>query len=179
MNFQDTHNFLNSFINNENRLDQLKSGSFKLEAIKVLLDAFGNPQDSFKIIHVAGSKGKGSICAMTAQILKEAGFRVGLYTSPHIYDYSERIRILDVKETTNSNNSLFCDAICPEDLCDLVSETKSKIEYVGSLRAIQRLTFYEVFTALAFYYFSKKNIDFAVVETGLGGVWMRQILLIQ
>ena len=82
----------------QNAIEKLTSkGMFTielgLERIKAVLEHFGNPQDSLKCIHVAGTNGKGSTCAMLESILREAGFKTGLYTSPHIYDYTERIKI--------------------------------------------------------------------------------------
>ena len=75
----------------------LKQGKFnislELGRIKTVLSMLGNPQNSLKIIHVAGTNGKGSVCTMLASVLKEAGYKTGLYTSPHIFDYTERIKI--------------------------------------------------------------------------------------
>ncbi len=89
--------YLESFVNHEIHLGQMTSDAFKIERVVQLLQRLGSPQKDLKIIHVAGSKGKGSTCALTASILKEAGYKVGLYTSPHINHYRERIRILSSK----------------------------------------------------------------------------------
>lgn len=119
-----------------------------LERIEMLLSKLGDPHLKFKSIHVAGTNGKGSTCAIIASILKAAGFKVGLYTSPHLLDYTERIKI-------NGNNI-------------------PKKEFIRGLTLVKKLstyqpTVFEVLTAVAFWYFAKKKIDYAVVEVGLGG----------
>ena len=122
-----------------------------LERIEKILQLLNNPQDNFKIIHIAGTNGKGSVCAITAKILECAGFKTALYISPHLIDYTERMKINGVD-------------ISKEDFArtlSLVIETadKNKIE----------LTEFEILTACAFKYFSDQKVDFAVIETGLGG----------
>ena len=95
MNSLEAKQYLDLFINYELKSDTAYASSFKLDRVRKLLDLLGNPQKKLKIIHVAGTKGKGSTCAFTAFILKNAGYKIGLYTSPHLNDYKERIRILD------------------------------------------------------------------------------------
>ena len=122
-----------------------------LERIERLMKALGDPQLRFQSIHVAGTNGKGSTCAMIASILKEAGHKVGLYTSPHLFDYPERIKI-------NGNDI-------------------SRRDFERGLAKIRKIsrawpeqpTVFEVLTALAFWYFAEKKIDYAVVEVGMGG----------
>jgi len=114
-----------------------------LERIEDLMSKLGKPK--FKAIHIAGTNGKGSVAAMLAQILREDGKTVGLYTSPHLVDFRERIRI---------NGRL----IPKEDVVSLVKKIKP---------LVKEHTFFEIITAMAFLYF--KDVDFAVIETGLGG----------
>lgn len=114
----------------------------------------GNPQSSLRTIHIAGTKGKGSACAFIASILREAGFKVGLYTSPHLIDVRERIRIGE--------------KITKKDFARLIEKIKP---YAEKLRETElgRLSYYEILTACAFLYFKQAKVDFAVLETGLGG----------
>lgn len=120
-----------------------------LERIENLLDHLGNPHHNLKAFHVAGSNGKGSTASFIASILMEAGFKVGLYTSPHYVRFNERIKINGVEIDDNYiANFIF-----------------SLEEYIDTYEP----TFFEVTTALAFKYFSEADIDFAVIETGLGG----------
>src|SRR3989338_10555787 len=92
--------YIDSFINFEKIPRYQYASSFRLERMIAFLDELGNPHKGLNIIHVAGSKGKGSTCAITAYILKEAGYKVGLYTSPHLMDTRERIRVLCQKPET-------------------------------------------------------------------------------
>jgi len=120
-----------------------------LENIKKFLDLLGNPQDCLKTFHIAGSNGKGSTCSFIASILSEAGFKTGLYTSPHFVKFNERIKINNIQ----INN-------------EFVAEFLTKhFDYILA----NGLTFFEVTTALAFVYFKESNVDYAVIETGLGG----------
>lgn len=120
-----------------------------LENIKSLCNYLGNPQDELKIIHLAGTNGKGSTCNMLSAILQSAGYKVGLFTSPHLIDFRERIRV---------------DGVCisEEWVVSFVNEHKSHFD---SLNA----SFFEWTTALAFEYFKYSLTDVVVLETGLGG----------
>ncbi len=135
------------------------SYDFDLARIKKYLAAIGNPQDKIKTIHVAGTNGKGSVCAYISEILRRAGYRAGLYTSPHLLDVRERIRI---KGSTAAERSA-------------EGEMIPKRYFSGFIRNYRRaggkfrLTYFELLTAMAFKYFYDKNVDFAVIETGLGG----------
>lgn len=122
-----------------------------LERISAVLELLGNPQDRLKCFHVAGTNGKGSVCAIIASVLKEAGMTVGLYTSPHIFDYTERIKINGVD-------------ISKEDFARLVFEVCG----VADKNNIH-LTEFEILTAVMFKYFAERNVDVVVLETGLGG----------
>lgn len=156
--------YLESFVNFEKISSYRYKKFIKLERIKEFLALLGNPQDDFKCIHVAGTKGKGSTCAFITYILKEAGYKVGFYTSPHLADLRERIRILPGKEKTE-----FEGMIPRRALKSLVEKVKPKIEEYNRNSRFGPLTFFEVYTALALVYFKENKIDFAVLETGLGG----------
>ncbi len=126
-----------------------------LENIKYLLSLLGDPHKKLKIIHVAGTNGKGSTSSYIHSILKEAGYRVGLYTSPYLEEFTERMRI-------NGEN------IPKDKLANVTAIVKEKIE--GMVKeGKNHPTEFEVVTAIAFYYYAKENIDFLVLEVGLGG----------
>ena len=122
-----------------------------LERISKALELLGNLQDNLKIIHVAGTNGKGSVCAILSKILTSAGYKTGLYTSPHILEYTERIKI-------NQRN------ILKSDFADLID----KVSKVAKTNDIY-LTEFELLTAVAFKYFADKEVDICILETGLGG----------
>lgn len=125
-----------------------------LENITFLMNKLGNPQNEFKTVHVAGSDGKGSTSAMIHSILMKNGFKTGLYTSPHVVRFNERIRI-DRNEITDAELSKYIAELKP-----IVEEMK--------LRQMN-CTFFEVTTAIAFLYFRDEKVDYAVIEVGLGG----------
>ncbi len=122
-----------------------------LERISAVLDLLGNPQEKLKCIHVAGTNGKGSVCAIIASILTEAGMKTGLYTSPHIFEYTERIKINGC-EISQDDFAKYIFEIC--EIAD-----KNDIH----------LTEFEILTAVMFKYFSDNNVEVVVLETGLGG----------
>ena len=115
----------------------------------LLADYLQNPERNIKAIHVAGTNGKGSTSHLLASVLQEAGYKVGLYTSPHLKDFRERIKI---------NGS----TISEEFVCDFIAENKSFFE-------ANQLSFFEMTVGLAFDYFNKQNIDIAIIEVGMGG----------
>jgi len=124
-----------------------------LEKTREILSLVGNPHRQLRCIHVAGTNGKGSVSAMIASILKAHGFRVGLFTSPHLVSFTERIKV-DDREITES------------EVADLTDEVRGKIDqYDKELNP----TFFEVVTAVAFVYFIRQRVDWVVVETGMGG----------
>ncbi|MDI6727302.1 MAG: folylpolyglutamate synthase/dihydrofolate synthase family protein [Thermodesulfovibrionales bacterium] len=125
-----------------------------LEKTGIILSRLGNPHKDFLSIHVAGTNGKGSVSAMTASVLMVHGFKVGLFTSPHLVSFTERIRI---------NN----EQISESDVVSLTEEIRSKISDLKS--QIPEPTFFEFVTAMAFLYFSRVCVDWAVIETGMGG----------
>ena len=118
-----------------------------LNRIHKALETLGNPQDDLQYIHVAGTNGKGSVCTMLESILREAGYKTGLYTSPHIYDYTERIKIDGINISKEVFASLF--------------EEVNKLDV--------HLTEFEILTVIMFLYFKRNNVDIVILETGLGG----------
>jgi dihydrofolate synthase/folylpolyglutamate synthase len=146
--------YLDSLINYEREENFPYHKKFlNLERTSHILKLVGNPHQHLKIIHIAGTKGKGSTAAMASSILKENGCKVGLFTSPHLVNPRERIRI---------GNQL----IGRKELAFFVSEIKSKLE-ISSPPSPP--TFFEIYTAVALLYFFHKKVDFAVLEVGLGG----------
>ena len=137
-------------------LDSFKGEGIKprLEHTRFILDKIGFRQN-FKVIHVAGSKGKGSVCAFANSILCEAGFRVGLYISPPLQDFTERISV----------NKKF---ISKRDVAELVEEIKPAVEELSRV-PLGKPTIFEIITAMALRYFQLKKVDFAVLEVGMGG----------
>lgn len=123
-----------------------------LERTEVILSALGCPQNKFRSVHIAGTNGKGSVSAMIASILKSHGFKVGLFTSPHMVSFTERITINGVQITES-------------EVVKLTDEIKS---IIASLN-IDTPTFFEFVTAMAFLYFSREEIDWGVIEVGMGG----------
>lgn len=122
-----------------------------LDRIRALCSALGNPQDNLKFIHVAGTNGKGSLCAMTASMLRAAGLRVGLYTSPYIVRFNERMQVNG-------------ESIPDEELCELVEHIRPFADAMQD-----KPTEFELITAVAFLYFSRHKCDVVVLECGLGG----------
>ena len=122
-----------------------------LERVSKILEILDNPQDKLKCIHVAGTNGKGSVCAIIETILRKSGIKTGLYTSPHIFEYTERIKINghDIPENA------FADLVFK--ICNLAD--KNNIS----------LTEFEILTVAAFKYFKQQNCEIVVLETGLGG----------
>ncbi len=170
MNFREAASYLDSLVNYERKNEYPYKQSFKLGRVKNFLALLGNPQDSFKSLHVAGTKGKGSACVFLAYILRAAGFKVGLYTSPHLEDIRERIRILaGLRVKRQGLRNEFEGMISRKEFARLVGEIKPKVEKYNKVSKSGPLTFFEVLTVLAFIYFKNKKIDYAVLETGLGG----------
>lgn len=133
-----------------------KFGSkYGLERTEKILEFLGNPHKHIKTIHVAGTNGKGSTTAMLTSILMDAGYNVGSYISPYIEEFEERIQI-------NRNN------IPKEELAEVVTEVSRAVSKVVDLGYINPTEF-EIITCAGFLYFHKKNIDYAVIEVGLGG----------
>ncbi len=128
-----------------------------LENIQAVLEDFGNPHLGYPVIHVAGTNGKGSVCAMLERIFRLHGFRSGLYTSPHLVDVRERIQ---VNGTPVPGRDL-------KQLLDTIEKREKRLKVSG--RVSGALTYFEILTIAAFLYFSQKKVDLAVLEVGMGG----------
>ena len=125
-----------------------------LEVITALLESLGNPHHELKVIHVAGTNGKGSVCAMIESVLRASGLKTGLYTSPHLFRFNERFRI-NGREISN----------------DSLGELIDDVEAAAHRLETRPATFFEISTAMAFEYFKREKVDYAVIETGMGGRW--------
>src|SRR5512135_556023 len=135
-----------------------------------LLSLLDNPQNYFRSIHIAGTNGKGSTSAIIASILRAAGFRVGLFTSPHLVSFTERIRVDDMEirekevvELTQEIRNIILDSQPSPVTIQDMNQTTAR-DHRSFLP-----TFFEFVTALGFLYFKRKKIEWAVVETGMGG----------
>lgn len=171
MNSSDALQYLDSFINFEKTALEKLRGNFKFERVVRLAESLGSPQARFPVVHVAGTKGKGSVCAMTAAVLGAGGYRVGLYTSPHLSSCRERVRVLEAGPgRPGAPGDIFPDQITGEELAGLVAEFRPAIErFRADFPELGRLSFFEVFTVLAFHYFARRGVDIVVCETGVGG----------
>jgi len=129
---------------------------FDLARIEALLKRLGEPQQAARSVHIAGTKGKGSTSAMIASVLAASGYRTGLYTSPHLHTFRERIQV---------DSRL----IAEEEFAGIVEGLRPEVEAVNRLGGLGELTTFEILTALAFVYFKERGVDFQVLETGLGG----------
>lgn len=167
LDYEQARTFWYGCINYEQRLAD--PDDLNLDRIRALLRALGDPQERFRIIHVAGSKGKGSTSAMLAAILQRAGYRVGLFTSPHLVQVEERIQVDGVAITRDEMTALLNDVW-----------QAAHAGGRGACRAgngdghlLQPMdlqpTFFEVATAMGFLHFARRRVDVAVVEVGLGG----------
>ncbi len=149
--YQETLDYLYSFIDYSlQKSFRYSPEKFDLGRMRAFVAALGDPQSEYPIIHVAGTKGKGSVSALCASALQASGYRVGLYTSPHLQDYAERIQVDG-------------EAIPHAELVSLVEEIKP---YVA---ASPEITTFEITTALALLHFARQEVGAAVVEVGLGG----------
>ena len=129
-----------------------------LEIITDLLQALGDPHQRLAVVHVAGTNGKGSVCAMLESVLRASGFKTGLYTSPHLVDFSERFRINGIP-------------IPGKKLEQYIQTLEKTANAVAEESGKRPATFFEISTAIAFQYFSDEDVDIAIVETGMGGRW--------
>ncbi|MBF0386851.1 MAG: hypothetical protein HQL20_03230 [Candidatus Omnitrophica bacterium] len=164
----DSGEYLASFVNWEPRLDKAGVSSFGVERMDALLKALRHPESDLIFAHIAGSKGKGSTAVLLANILRSAGYRTGLYTSPHLYSYHERIRVLEPRSPDEGgDDEVFEGSIAPEEFDELLRYYQDDIEALRR-RGIE-ITYYELLTALAVAYFAYKKVKVVVLETGLGG----------
>jgi dihydrofolate synthase/folylpolyglutamate synthase len=157
LNYRQAEEYLNSFTNYEQipGISYAQPG-YSLRHVEELLNRMGDPQLAARTIHIAGTKGKGSVAALIAQVLSNSGYRTGRYTSPHLHDLRERITI---------DGSMISEA----DFAAAMAEVKPFIESMRQDCSFRQFTYFEALTALAFTYFRKQRVDFQVLEVGLGG----------
>jgi dihydrofolate synthase/folylpolyglutamate synthase len=157
MNYSQAEEYLSRLVNYE-RIPRISYASpdYNLEHVKYLLELLGNPHLCARAIHIAGTKGKGSVAAIIAQVLTVSGYNNGLYTSPHLHTLRERIVV---------NGSLISEA----EFASLVTRLNPYIEAINHNPDYRSLTYFEALTVLAFTHFQSKQVDFQVLEVGLGG----------
>ncbi|NOK60627.1 MAG: bifunctional folylpolyglutamate synthase/dihydrofolate synthase [Chloroflexi bacterium AL-W] len=153
MKYQEALNYLYSFVDSERKLPRLPE--FNLPRTTALLEAFGNPHHALNSVVIAGTKGKGSTAAILESIIRTAGYRTGLWTSPHLHSYRERIQI---------DRQL----ISQRDLSTCVAEAQKIVRNLDPT-VTQGLTTFEIGFAIALYYFAHQQVDLAILEVGLGG----------
>lgn len=170
-NFDDAKRYLDSFIDYEKKNVYAYKKVLKLGRVKTLLKEINIPYRKLKAIHIAGTKGKGSTATFCANILAASGYRVGLYTSPHFFDFRERIQVLTENRLQSAENrgKIRSNSISKKDVVRIVKEFRPILEKLRFNKRLGNLSFFEVYTAIAFKYFLEKKLDFAVLETGLGG----------
>ncbi|MGC8780999.1 MAG: bifunctional folylpolyglutamate synthase/dihydrofolate synthase [Anaerolineae bacterium] len=149
--YQGALEYIYSFVSHEKRARYgADAESLGLERMDDLLERLGRPQDRFRCVHIAGTKGKGSTSAMTEAVLRAAGYRTGLYTSPHLHTFRERIRL---------NGALMTKG----EVVELLAELRPAFDATPGINT------FEIMTALAFAFFARQGVEWAVIETGLGG----------
>ncbi|MCR5760640.1 MAG: bifunctional folylpolyglutamate synthase/dihydrofolate synthase [Sphaerochaetaceae bacterium] len=154
----DIESFMNSFTNLEKKTDQFNVRTYRLDRMKAFMDSLGNPQNSYKTIHVAGSKGKGSTAAFLANALTANGEKTGLFMSPHVTDFRERFTL---------SGAFIEDSILLK-TADRLTESLKTFRFSEDLGYGTPTTF-ELYTAYAFMLFKECKCTYAVIETGLGG----------
>lgn len=151
MSYHDALSYIYHFTDYEKRGFAVYAPEFySLDRVRQLLSLLGDPQTSFQAVHVAGTKGKGSTAALIESVLRAAGYRTGLYTSPHLHSYRERIQV---------SGQLIPEA----DVVRLIGELRPLVEQIADI------TTFEIITAMAFQWFAEQDVEWAVVEVGLGG----------
>ena len=156
--FDQVVEYMEHFMNLERKTDKYSTRTYRLDRMKAIMERLGNPQDRYRTIHVAGSKGKGSTASFIARGLQACGFSVGLYMSPHVYDYRERFTL--------------CGRFFPDELLvstgNMLKDGLEGFTFRDEMGETEPTTF-ELYTAFAFLLFRNAGCDWAVVETGLGG----------
>ena len=156
LSYETATDYIQTFLNTEKTPDFSRNARFyNLERIAQLLEELDNPHQHLKIIHITGSKGKGTTATIIASILTHVGYRTGLFTSPHFISPRERCQI-------------DAEMISKADFARCLTLIKPAIESI-STNSFGKVSFFEIYTALAFFYFADQQVDFAVVEVGLGG----------
>lgn len=157
MNYRQAEDYILSFTDYE-KIPGIAytSANYDLRRMERLLQPLGNPHLRAKTVHIAGTKGKGSTAAMISQVLITSGYKTGLFTSPHLHTLRERVRI---------NGKMISEA----DFAALVTKLKPIVEKVNKEAAYGELTTFEILTAVVFAYFKNSQVDFQILEVGLGG----------
>ena len=156
MDYQQALDYIYSFIDYEKGSNPRGIANYDLRRVEELLGRLDNPHLAAKSVHIAGSKGKGSVAAMMASVLTASGYTTGLFTSPHLHSFNERIKV---------DGELISEA----ELTSLVARLKPEVEAVNRKATFGQLTTFELTTALGFAYFKLKGVDFQIIEVGLGG----------
>ncbi|MCH8086791.1 MAG: bifunctional folylpolyglutamate synthase/dihydrofolate synthase [Chloroflexi bacterium] len=157
MDYKAALNYILGFTNYEKSLKELYApGKIDLERVRELLKRIGSPHEGPGIVHIAGTKGKGSTAAMIASVLRAAGYRTGLFTSPHLHTFRERMQIDG-------------EMISPQDFALTLEEIRPHVEGINSSGEHGSLTTFEILMALALLYFARNKVDIEVMEVGVGG----------
>ena len=155
--YEQAIDFLFGRINYERvHAEAYSTSDFKLDRMRLLLEMIGNPHEKIPVIHVAGTKGKGSTCSMLASVIQACGYRCGLYISPHITAFEERITINGIQPSQT-------------EFVGLLNRLLPTIAEMDQLPGRMQPTYFELATALAWKHFLEQNVDIAVLEVGLGG----------
>jgi dihydrofolate synthase / folylpolyglutamate synthase len=158
MNYEQALIYIDSFTDYEKTAVPHASANYDLRRLEELMSYFDNPHLKTRTVHITGTKGKGSTAAMIASVLSTASFITGLYTSPHLLDLRERIRINEK-------------SISEAELVAILMRLKPKVEEVNQRAAYGKITTFELLTAIAFIYYAEKQADFQVLEVGMGGTY--------
>jgi len=158
MNYQQAEDYLFSYTDYEKMPMPHDPAFYDLRRVEELLARLGNPHLAAKSVHIAGTKGKGSVAAMVASALSLSGYTTGLYTSPHLHTWRERMRV---------DGAL----ISEEEFVALVTRLKPEVEAVNQKATYGQLTTFELLTALGFAFFKRKEVEFQVLEVGMGGTF--------
>ena len=157
MDYRSALKYILGLTNYEKSLKELYSpGNVDLERVRELLRRLGSPESGLGIVHVAGTKGKGSTAAMISSVLQKAGYRVGLFTSPHLHTFRERVQI---------NR----EPISAEDFAGAMEKVKPHVEEINAVGEHGYITTFEALTAMALVYFAEKQVEALVLEVGVGG----------
>ncbi len=159
LSYRQSIEYIYSFSDYETTHKLHDSVSYDLRRVFELMALLDNPHLKAKSVHIAGTKGKGSVAAMVASALTASGYKTGLYTSPHLIDIRERFQI---------DGNMISEA----EFADIISEIQPAVDAVNRSANYGKLTTFEIMTALCFVFFTRHNVDFAVVEVGLGAGWM-------
>ena len=168
MTYADAVAYLDSFVNYERLHDVPAMRAVTLQRMRQLCRRLGDPHRRFRSILVAGTNGKGSICAFLYSMLRESSLRAGVYTSPHIEHLRERIRVTP-EGPARSERAHGDDWISEGECAALIERIRPVVEQMRGVWPTQPPTYFEIMTALAFLHFAQRGVEIAVLEVGLGG----------